>query len=309
MACFDDFITYRGSGVTPTSGLYVNDLYGVYFTKADAIANTDYATGIELIESKIDLAVNYVAAELKRYVMPYFKINSIIAHYLGGEFDDDLGYHGVGTAARGLRIDIRESALSEIIINRVRLLFNDAGDYNVHVIDGTETTNYAVTLVAGEEQDVEINQRCDRNRVYITMDSTLHPAEGKASMGCCGSNYDILSVRGYTGSGLSSNHYGIRADISVGCNPTRMICVLKDFLGFPVLYRFGIEMANEALESDRINFFTLTNRDGILELRDRYQEDYTKSMSDLARSIPKLLRKLDDYCIMCNQAKYIEVTP
>lgn len=307
MACFDDFITYRGSGTTPTSGLYVNDLYGFYFTKADAIANTDYATGVEFIESLVDRAVGYVTSEIKRYVMPYFKINSVIAHYLGGEFDDDGEYHAVDTADRGIRIDLDETTLSRIQINRVRILFNDAGAENITITDGVNTETYAVTLVAGEEQDVEINYSCVRRRVYITMDKALHPAKGDVKMDYY-PDYDPLAVRGYNGD-LTSSHYGIQADISVICSMDEVACLLKEFLGHAVLYRFGIEAAREAIDTDRINFFTLTNRDGIVELLESYQLDYENEMKQIARSIPKLMRKLDNTCIDCNQNKYLERVP
>jgi len=308
MACFDDFLTYRGSGITPTSGLYVNNLYGVNLSKMDAVANTDYATGIEFIISKIAMAILYVSTELKRYVMPYFKLNSVIGHYKGGEFDDDLEYHTAVAADRGIRIDIKESTLSQILINRVRVLDNVGGAFNVVVTDGEETTNYPVTLVAQTEQDVEINQYCDRKRVFVTINN-LAGAKGSANMSCCGEDYNILSVTGWTGTGVSSHHYGIIADVSVICNPVDLFCLMKDFLGFATLYRFGIEMANEVLETDRFNYFSLVRRDELLELRDSYQEDYDKEMKTTARTLPVLLRKLDSYCIICNQNTYRENIP
>ena len=308
ISCFNGFITYQGSGVTPTSGLYVNDLYGFYFTKADAIANTDHATGIDFIETLVDRAIVLVANELKRYIMPYFKMHSIIAHYQGGEFDKDLEYHAVGTEDRGIRLTISETTLTSIVINRVRVLFNDNGAQNITITDGVDTDVTAVTLVAGEEQWVNINYPCVRDRVYITMDKDLHPAKGYANGGCCMPDYDILSVKGWNGS-VASSHYGIQADVSIICSIDKFACLMKDVLGWAVLYRFGIETAKEALLTDRINYFTLTNRDGIVELIESYQADYDKEMENIARGLPKLLRQLDPYCIDCNQNKYLERVP
>ncbi len=308
MACFDDFLTYRGSDITPTSGLYVNDLYGVNLTKMDAVANTDYADAIEFIASKIRMAIIYVSTELKRYVMPYFKLNSVIGHYKGGKFDHDLEYHAAVAADRGIRIDIKESTLSQILINRVRVLDNVGGAFNVVVKDGEKTTNYPVTLIANEEQDVEINQYCDRKRVFITINN-LEGAKGSANMSCCGEDYNILSVTGWTGTGVSSHHYGIIADVSVICNPIDLFCLMKDYLAFATLYRFGIELSNETLETNRFNYFSMVTRDDIKDLRASYMEDYEKEMAAVARTMPVLLRKLDDFCIICSQNKYVEKTP
>ncbi len=308
MACFDDFLTYRGSDVTPTSGLYVNDLYGVNLTKMDAVANTDYASGIEFIASKIRMSIIYVSTELKRYVMPYFKLNSVIGHYKGGKFDDDLEYHTAVATDRGIRIDIKESTLSQILINRVRVLDNVGGVFNVVVTDGEDTTNYPVTLIANEEQDVELNQYCVRKRVFITINN-LTGAKGRANMSCCGEDYNILSVTGWTGTGVSSHHYGIIADVSVICNPIDLFCLMKDHLAFAVLYRFGIELSNETLETNKFNYFTMVTRDDIKDLRASYMEDYDKEMKAVARTMPVLLRKLDNFCIDCNQDKYLQQTP
>ena len=308
MACFDNFITYKTSGVTPTSGLYVNDLYGVNLSKANAVANTDYATGVAFITSKIAHAITLVSAELKRYAMPYFKLQSIVGHYSGGEFDDALTYHSGVAVNRGIRFDISETVLSKIVVNRVRLLFDSTGDFNVIVKDGELTTSYPVALVAKAEKDLEINYKADRNRIFIYMnDATLKPAKGSANMSC-GSGYDILSAVGWDGN-VSSCHYGIQANITVICSMDNLACLMKDQLGLPVLYRFGIEMANEALETDRFNYFTLVTRDDIKDLRESYMEDYKKSMEDVGRTIPILLRKLDDHCIECNQNKYLEQIP
>ena len=311
MACFDNFITYRTSGITPTSGLYVNNLYGVNLSKMNAIANTDHATGVAFITSKIAHAITLVSAELKRYVMPYFKLQSIVGHYLGGEFDDNLQYHTGVAANRGIRFDISETVLSKIVVNRVRLLFDSTGDFNVMVTDGeAPPTAYAVTLAAKVEQDVEINYTANRNRIYIYMnDVKLLPAEGSAKMNCCGEGYDILGATGWDGANVSSNHYGIQANITVICSMDNLACLLKDQLGLPVLYRFGIEMANEALETDRFNYFTLVTRDDIKDLRESYMEDYKKVMEDIGRTIPVLLRKLDDHCVECSQNKFLEQTP
>jgi len=307
MACFDDFLTYQGSGVTPTSGLYVNNLYGVNLSKMDAVANTDYADAIEFITSKIAMAVAYVSTELKRYVMPYFKLNSVIGHYKGGKFDEDLTYHTAVAANRGVRVDISESTLSQILVNKVRIRANSAGAFNVVVRDGESTTNYAITLVAKTEQDVEINQYCNNKRVFITVNN-IAGSEGSAKMSCC-SGYDILDVTGWTGTGVSSHHYGIIADVTVVCNPIDLFCLVKDFLAFATLYRFGLELANESLETDRFNYFSLVRREELIELRDSYQVDYDKEMKAVARTLPVLLRKLDSYCIDCNQDKYNEVVP
>ncbi len=319
LSCFDDFLTYRESDIIPTSGLYVNDLYGVNLTKMDAVANTDYASGIAFINSKIIMAIRYISTELKRYVMPYFKLNSVIGHYKGGEFDDNLQYHIASNAERGLRIDIKETVLSQIIVNRVRVLLNSpAATYNIVIEDG-EHKEYISFVYAAirTEQDVEINYAANRDRIYIYINNNddppipvnLKPAKGSANMNCCGEDYNILSVTGWTGTGVSSHHYGIMADVSVICNPIDLFCLMKEYLSFATLYRFGIELANETLETNRFNYFSMVTRDDIKDLRVSYMEDYEKEMAAVARTMPVLLRKLDDYCIDCNQNKYVEQTP
>ena len=57
------------------------------------------------------------------------------------------------------------------------------------------------------------------------------------------------------------------------------------------------------------NYFSLVTREDIKDLLVGYEVRYEKEMADVARTMPVLLRKLDKYCIDCNQNRYIEQTP
>lgn len=319
MACFDDFITYHGSGITPTSGLYVDSLTGVILAKADAIADSDYATGVAFINDRINFAIEVVSNDLRTYALPYFKIHSVIGHHITAKFKSD--YHTISANDRGFKIKKTSSPLSKIHVNRVTILGNTTGNHDLVITDGrVQTTIETVSLVAGVEKEVEVNYEANRDEILITI-ANIKPAKGTLKAGSCstcGKNYNSFKVYGWTGDAsawmdspsegnISNNHFGIRADISIICSQNNLACLLKAQLGMAVLYRFGVEFFREVTETDRLNYFTLVSQDNAIEYEQKYMEEYTTVMKTLTRTLPYLLRKLDYQCISINQAKYLEV--
>jgi hypothetical protein len=310
LTCFDNYIGIPGTIDNPTSGLSINDLQGVNFARADGVANTDYATGVEMLQDLIALAIRHVQDDMRTYMMPFFKFHGAIDHHLTAKYES--GYHAASAADRGLKIEKKASTLSKIYVNRVRVLANSTGLYQIEITDGNDSTLYPVDLVAGEEQEVTIDYLSNRDIIYITIDNTsLEPAKGKVKNGGCGScgkKYQYFTVWGWDGTKTSSYHYGIRADISVVCSEDAMACALKKQLGLPILYKFGILFMREAQHTDRVNFFTMVGREEAIDLEEIFKEEYKERIMTACRSFPRFLRTIDGYCVSCNQNKYIEVT-
>ena len=310
MACFDDYLGLKGITANPLSGLFINDLPGINFAKADAVRDSDYATGIDFINEKIDHSVALVADDLKHFMAPYFKFHSQIDHVLTDKYDD--GYHTATAANRGLKVEKKASRLSKLYVNRVKVLANSSGAYNLVIADGNETETFAVTLVAGEEQWVECNYTANRDIIYIYIDNTnLKPANGKVkSRACssCGRRYKMMKVWGWNGTKTVASHYGLRADMSVICSDDDMACILRDRIKWPVLYKFGVEFMKEVQETDRLNYFTLVGREQAAELQEKFEAEYTRRFDKLCQTLPRFLRSVDLDCVDCNSAKFIQTT-
>ncbi len=309
MGCFTDYLGLKGITASPVSGLFINDLPGINFEKSDAVADTDYATGIEFINAKITHAIGLVTDDLRHFLAPYFKLHSQIDHQLTAEYK--TGYHAVSAANRGLKLEKTSSTLTKLFVNRVKVLSNTPGANVITITDGGIATNYTVTLAAGVEQWVEINYIANRDIIFITMDNTaLAMSKGKvkkSSCSNCGKRYQTFRVWGWNGTRTKSEHYGLRADVSVICSDDDLACVLKERIKYPVLYKFGVEFMKEVQETDRLNYFTLVGREQAGELQQSFEEDYVKRFESMAKTLPRLLRSIDLNCVTCTSAKYIEV--
>src|ERR1044072_4682931 len=89
--CFDNLIGVRGKCDNSTSGLYIQDLgRGLTIKNADAGINEEQRSGIELIEQKISLAIDYVKNTISNYLGGKFKQTSIIENDTVGIYQDDL---------------------------------------------------------------------------------------------------------------------------------------------------------------------------------------------------------------------------
>ncbi len=310
MACFTDYLGLKGITASPVSGLFINDLPGINYAKSDAVADTDYATGIDFINAKITHAIGLVTDDLRHFLAPYFKLHSQIDHELTSGYK--TGYHTAIDADRGLKIEKTTSRLTKLFVNRVKVLANSNGVEDITITDGNETTTYPVTLVAGVEQWVEINYTANRDIIYITMDNIkLAMSKGTVkktgSCGTCAKRYKSFKVWGWNGTRTKADHYGLRANISVICSDDDLACVLKYHIKYPILYKFGVEFMKEVQETDRLNYFTLVGREQAGELQQSFEADYVKRFNSLAKTLPRLLRSIDLNCVTCTSGKYIEV--
>ena len=65
------------------------------------------------------------------------------------------------------------------------------------------------------------------------------------------------------------------------------------------LYKLGIEFCKERINSDRINRYTLMDRDQAMELKDSFQKQYQELLQN---ALIDLRIENDGVCFECNKA-------
>jgi hypothetical protein len=58
-----------------------------------------------------------------------------------------------------------------------------------------------------------------------------------------------------------------------------------------------------------LNSITLLDSEKAQFLLDDFNTEYQKHLKNLINSLPELLKRVDECCIVCNQGKYIFGTP
>ena len=296
---------------TPTSGLYINDLEGLNLKYAANIADSDFISGLQFLNEKITFATKLVISDLTRYALPYFRINSIVDELSVGDWTNTS--LGVQNADRGVHLQVKRSRMLRINVTNIKIKIGNANTtHDVWVDDGNVQTQYSFTTNAQGEAEINLNFTSTTPDVYIYMDNStinVNNSSIKTGCGCSSKSGQYLSAYGWNGSGNSNSTYGIKVQANAICDNDEFACVLGAKLGLPILYRSGIEILHEAVATDRLNSLTLLDTDKINFLLENWTAEYDKQMKMLIESLPQLLRRIDECCIVCNQNRYIQGLP
>ena len=80
---------------------------------------------------------------------------------------------------------------------------------------------------------------------------------------------------------------------------SNFVCQRIDSFKDAFLYKLGIEFCNERIYSDRINRYTLMDRDDAVSLRDEFAAQYDELIE---ASLKDLKVTESDECFQCNKA-------
>ncbi len=313
--CLENLVGVRCGGDSPLSGLFIEDLEGINIRTAANIADSGYKTGIELLRAKIAFATQRVKEDLIAAFYPYFRMNTAIDSIQVGIFQTNE-YHSIGAIDRGAKFKVRRSRLARIRIKSVEICL-EAPTYanyawTMKIIDGNKTTNYPFTTDASGRATVLPDYLAETTEVYVVMNgSAIRPCKTKVKSGCfCSTKAtEFISGSGWSGSGTSQSSYGMQIDAIAECMNDELICLINHKLGFPILYKTGIEIVSEWKASDRLNPTTMIE-DGTEDyLLAKFEHEYKQSLKTLVKSLPAFMSRIDDICVVCDQSRYVEGTP
>ena len=296
---------------TPTSGLYINDLEGLNLKYAANIADSDFISGLQFLNEKIAFATKLVISDLTRYALPYFRINSIVDELSVGDWSNNT--LATLNADRGVRLTVRNSRMLRINVTNIKIKIKESNLSDVVTIfDGTNSTTFAFTTDSNGDAEINLNYTSQTTELFIYMNNAsmhVNNSSIKTGCGCSSKSGKYLNAYGWNGTGNSNSTYGLKVQANAICDNDEFACVLSGKLGLPILYRSGIEILHEAVASDRLNSLTLLDTDKINFLLENWSAEYDKQMKMLVESLPQLLRRIDECCIVCNQNKYVQGLP
>lgn len=328
MSCLDNLIGVRGKceADTPSSGLYVQDLVGMTIANADASITEERQSGIQLIQDKINFAIEAVKHEVYNQLSPYWRANSLIDQDTVGYYKDNLpslateaGYY------RGQSIKLDGKYVS-VFISTVRLQMAVAGTVSFKIYDlltGLEVHTFDIVTTSNNEiGEAVVNKTFTstggRLRLFIGYPSTVASFENSMSgkwgcYGCgdwgrysCATNPrpSFSGSKIATGSSkvqsniLSSNTgNGISITYSIQCDMGQYLCTMANLLAWPILHKTALEILRETLYSKRLNsVVTLYGKD-TAELIAYYEGEYKNSLSNIFNN----MRTPTDSCFQCKE--------
>lgn len=304
--CLKDWIGVKCL-TTSKSGYNINDLEGLNLRYAADIADSNYVSGLQFLKEKIDFATALVLNEISKYAEPYYRIHSLVDQLKVGEWKNTFTVPA--NLDRGIRVRAHRSRMLRIRVNSVEIRIQEANHTDTLTIkDGIFTQTYSFTTDSTGAAYVQADYLSKTNEIFITVNDqniNVNNTDVKQGCGCQSKQSNYLIANGWNGSNISNTTYGLVADTVAECDQNELYCLLSSKLTFPILYRSGLETAKEAATTDRLNPITLLDDDKVEYLLKNFINEYEKHMKILIDSIPDLMKRVDDCCIICNQSRYV----
>lgn len=310
--CFDNFIGIRCvSQTTPKSGLYIDDLEGINIRRAADMADSGFSSGVQLLESKINFATQLILDEMARFAMPYFRLNSLVDELKVGEWSST--WNSPAPLMRGLRINTRDSRMLRIRVQSVKIrIQNPNYSGNVEIVDGIIGKQYPFTTDANGDAEIFPNYLSTTDEIFIVMDNaaiTTNKTKVKGGCKCSTKKSEFLIANGWSGTTTTGTSFGLIVGAAAECSMDEIGCVIAQKLRFPILYRAGMEIAKEALTTDRLNSITLLDSDTWNFCLENWSAQYDAQMKTAIQQLPELFNRMDDICVICNQSRYVYGMP
>ena len=310
--CFDNFIGVRCvSQTTPKSGLYIDDLEGINIRRAADMADSGFSSGVQLLESKINFATQIILDEMARFAMPYFRMNSLVDELKVGEWDN--AWNAPAPLDRGVRINTRDSRMLRIRVQSVKIKIQEFGFSGfVDILDGIKTTSFPFTTDANGDAEIFPNYLSETDEIFVLTDNAAintNKTKVKGGCKCSTKKSEFLIANGWSGTTTTGTSFGLQVGAAAECSMDEIGCVIAQKLRFPILYRAGMEIAKEALTTDRLNSVTLLDGDTWNFCLENWSAQYDAQMKTAIQQLPELFNRMDDICVICNQSRYVYGMP
>lgn len=311
MECLNKVVGIRCLGDSSSSGLYVEDLEGINVKTAAQIADSRYQSGLDLIKKKKDFAVKAIVNDIRAHFLPYYRTNTVVDELKIGKYKSTTMTQS--PLQRGLEVKTRNSNLLKIRVQTIEIRILETNyQGTVKILDGLDVTSYDYETDANGQASLLVDYLSSTNHVKIVIeDDQITPFDAYIKEGCnCYSRRsEFLKATGVKNGSSATSSFGLSVQTLAECDNESLICLLSNQLGFPILYKTGIEIVKEWIASDRLNPVTIID-DGTEEfLLDNFEREYKKQLNLLTTSLSKVLNNIDEICVVCAGNHYAEGIP
>jgi hypothetical protein len=289
---------------------YVDDLEGISLKSLSAMESGKYIGYQNMIDSKMRIVGSKVSEKLGM-LLGDVVIDQSVQSIIPIGFSEDSLTGATGTP--GLRITKKATALTALFVPRI--YFKSATEVNglvITITDGHNSMTVEVDAEADEEVPIDTNFTSSNLEITISYNGadpsqTIEPYTGNINpyhrYGCItcswgGNHYLKMTGIDFEGN-ESSKWYGIRADVLMICDRSKMVCLFANKNPWIFKYMLGVEIANESVATDRMNFFALNTKDWWREMSAKWQYESDKLWDDAGVSIKKILQKAEPSCFIC----------
>lgn len=312
--CLNKIISIRGcDDETSLSGFDLFDLPGISLPMAASIADPGYVQGKALLKDKRRLALLKIKNDLMKFLHAHgFIANLFSSLWRSGEYRSRIVEAGTAGEYRGLIFYTKQEGkkacnLRRMFIPAVYVKSNHSGDTILTIVDGPNEYDYDITLYAGKTVKVNVNFRAEYEDVMILLPSDIEVYSADPYCDCPDKKSDCVKVLGINNNVTNTSEtYGITADVQCECDYDLLLCSLasKGLMGEVVLYKTGVEIMDERLKTERLNYFTTYGHDEAKSILREWEGKYGDAWNTLIAALPQTLPQIDGCgCLSCGGTK------
>lgn len=251
-------------------------------------------------------ASRLLETDIKGALKKYFKRYSFIDNGITGQLTDNDTLTQANNY-NGWRFNFGYQSKNLVLnISTVDLYLNTAGAFDLFIYDlnsGSKLDEIAYTGVAGlSTYRVNKNYAAHRHSdILICYDASEVDALKMTEYKPQGftQSVEVGKTSAITDDNVDGADTGLSVTFNLECSVSNFVCQRIDNFKDAFLYKLGVEFCNERIYSDRINRYTLMDREDAETLRTEFQDQYVLLIDAALKDL-----KIDetDECFECNKA-------
>ena len=291
----------------PDSGYFINDLQGITTQQLEDISDDEDHYEVRLAWDDIYLrASRLLESDIKTALKKYFKSYSYISNGITGQLTDNVSttsennYNGwwfnLGYQSKNLVLNI----------SKFDIYLNTAKSFNLFIYDlnsGKKLDEIAYDGVEGLNTfNIGKNYAVHRySNIYVCYDasevSVLKMTEYKP-LGFTRS-VEVAKTASVINDNIDGADTGLSVTFNLECSVSNFVCQRIDSFKDAFLYKLGVEFCNESIYTNRINRWSLMDREDADKLRIELNDQYNLLIES---ALKDLKVNESDECFECNKA-------
>jgi hypothetical protein len=301
------------------SGLYVNQIPGLNISMIEKITDAEVVQAQDLFNEIHDAAVKEVKMDFLDAMAEEFNFSSVSSVSVYGTHAEDF------MPEEDLRVGIEiekfddHDVFTKPFINYISINLEEpvAG-----VVITLETNNNTITFTQDMTKGINkvfIEEYCDLvSRIYVDA-SNLKMSKNDISPNT--NHNEGFYIRTYSETNGAINYYNTERSIAISvsnkCDTESFVCLYKQELAMPILYKIGMLLCTEFLISNRTNALVRNSKEEyamiLAELRGgvdsvtqfSHEGKYPLALERAVRMVKSSLSGVRSKCILCEQLKVV----
>jgi hypothetical protein len=320
--CFSNVIGIKEACTENVSyKLFINQL-GINLKLLDQYAGSNYKTGLDLFNEKLEFAGEAMASEMLTFLSKRIKGNTLLSNVAVGYFPDPTQTVVAIGASTWVGVRIKQDtpsyialALRDIKLNLITTGTIPLKIFNYQtkalIADVTVTANdwsvlNQVITSLGRDIDIVIGYESIVGAKRTLINRSTCGGNCPPSFVSCGNYTDVVGVKfsiigGELGPLVNLGHTsGIELNYNVSCNYYSWLCSISQITALPLLYKLGAEITEYAIHfapNERVNN-SVEREENLKSQYDFFIQKYNEALGNVLQNMR--LPQGDD-CFVCKE--------